>query len=207
MPVRPKIVVAIAIVAVAAGMLLARAALNVPAAVPVLTKATLLTPARVLPDFALLDHDSKAFDRSRLQRQWTLLFFGFTQCPDICPTTLGLLSQAKRQLSDLPPAQRPQVVLVTTDPQHDSAAQLGPYVRFFNPDFIGVTGSAEEIQRVAQAFSVSMTQRPLADGSYTVDHSTTIFLVDPQGALRAVFSTPHSPDVIADDYRRILVMG
>ena len=207
MPVRPKIVATIAIVAVATGMLLARAALNVPEAPPVLAKATLLTPPKPLPRFALLDQDSKTFDRARLERHWTLLFFGFTQCPDICPTTLGLLSQAQRQLSDLPAAQRPQVVLVTTDPQRDSAAQLGPYVRFFNPDFIGVTGAETELQRLTQAFSVSVSQRPLANGDYTVDHSTAIFLVDPKGAVRAVFSTPHSPDVIAADFRRILALG
>jgi len=204
MPVRPKVVATIAIVAVAAGMLLARAAMNTPDPVPALTKATLLTPVKSLPDFALLDQDSKPFDRARLERHWSLLFFGFTRCPDICPTTLGLLSQVQRQLSDLPASQRPQVVLVSADPQRDSAAQLRPYVRFFNPDFIGVTGGDAAIQHLARAMGVSITMRPLANGDYTVDHSTAIFLVDPNGAMRAVFSTPHSPNVIADDYRRIL---
>lgn len=205
--VRPKVVAAIAIVAVATGVLLARAALQGPTPAPALVKATVLQPVKALPEFQLLDQDSKAFDRARLERHWSLLFFGFTQCPDVCPTTLGMLSQAKRQLSDLPAAQRPQVVLVTADPQRDSAAQLGPYVHFFDPEFIGVTGSAAEIQRLAQALGVSIAIRKLVNGDYTVDHSTTIFLVDPQGALRAVFSTPHVPAVIADDYRRIVDLG
>jgi protein SCO1 len=205
--VRPKVVAAIVIVAVATGMLLARAALQGDDPAPALTKAILLKPAKPLPDFALIDQDSKAFDRARLERHWSLVFFGFTQCPDICPATLGLLSQAQRQLAELPAAQRPQVVLVTADPQRDSAAQLGPYVRFFNPEFIGVTGSAAAIQDLARALGVSIATRPLPNGDYTVDHSTAIFLVDPKGALRALFTTPHSADVIADDYRRILDLG
>lgn len=207
MSARLKVLAVIAIVAGAAGMLLARAALNGPEAPPVLAKATLLTTPKPLPDFALLDQDSQPFDHARLERHWSLLFFGFTRCPDVCPTTLGMLAQVRRQLESLPAAERPQVVLVSVDPARDSAAQLKPYVSFFSSEFLGVTGATEAIQQLAKVLGVSITMRPLANGEYTVDHSTAIFLVDPRGAVRAVFSTPHTPAVIADDYRRIIELG
>jgi protein SCO1 len=204
MSVRPKVLAVIAIVAAAGGMLLARAALQGPAPPPALAKATLLTPPKPLPELMLTDQDSRTFARSRLEQRWSLLFFGFTRCPAICPATLTVLAQAERELKDLPPEQRPQIVLVSVDPAHDSAERLKSYISSFNPDFLGGTGSSDAIQQFARSLGVAVTRQPLADGDYTVDHSTAIFLVDPRGALRAVFSTPHSPNVIADDYRRIL---
>ena len=204
MPVRPKVLAVVAIVAAAAGMLLARAALNPPEPPPTLAHATLLPAPRALPDFALLDQDGQPFSRQRLQGHWSFLFFGFTSCPAICPTTLGVLAQARHQLETLPAAQRPQVVLVSVDPEHDTPAQLKSYLHGFHDEFLGLTGNAAELQRLSRALPVSITMRQLEGGAYTVDHTTAIFLVDPRGAWRAVFSTPHSPGAIADDYRRIL---
>jgi protein SCO1/2 len=99
------------------------------------------------------------------------------------------------------------VVLVSVDSKHDSPARLKPYVSSFHPEFLGVNGSEAAIEQLARALGVSITMRPLADGDYTIEHTQAIFLVDPRGAWRAVFTTPHSPNLIADDYRRILAMG
>jgi protein SCO1 len=206
MSVRPKVLALLAIVAAGAGMLLARAALNVPQPAPELAKATLLSTPRALPEFALLDQDAQPFDHHRLEQHWSLVFFGFTRCPAVCPTTLTVLAQVQRQLQTLPATERPQVVLISVDPTHDSPAQLKPYVNSFSTDFIGVTGGEDAIRSLAKSLGVSITMQTMPGGEYTMDHSTAIFLVDPRGALRAVFSTPHAADVIAADYRRILAL-
>jgi protein SCO1/2 len=203
----------IAIVAVAGGILLARAMLgdamlgNNNVVQLELAKATLLNPPRALPEFTLIDHTGASFGQAQLKDRWSLLFFGFTHCPDVCPTTLGMLAQTEKALGDLPAEQRPQIVLVSVDPQRDTPEQLASYVRFFSPSFTGVTGSQEAIDKFTRALGVPVAISPLANGDYSVDHSAAIFLVDPSGALRALFSTPHSPAIIAADYRRIVDGG
>jgi protein SCO1 len=204
MSLRLKVLSCVAIVAAAAGMLLARAALNPPA--QPLQRATLLPEPRPLPQLALLDQDAQPFDRARLQRRWSLLFFGFTRCPGVCPSTLAVLAQVSQRLQDLPEARRPQVVLMSVDPQHDSPSRLKTYLKSFNADFIGATGDSAQLEPLTRSLGVSVTMRAVAGGDYTMDHTTAIFLVDPAGAWRAVFSSPHSPNVIADDYRRILAL-
>ena len=142
----------VAIVAIAGGVLLARAMLGNNDGVQLdLAKATLLRPPRALPEFTFTDHTGADFVPARLQNHWSLLFFGFTHCPDVCPTTLGMLAQTEKTLADLPAEQRPQIVLVSVDPQRDSPEQLASYVRFFSPSFTGVTGSQEAIDKFTRA--------------------------------------------------------
>lgn len=202
------IAAAISIVAIAAGMWFARGLLGVQDGSPPATvTATVLAPPRPLPVIALIDQDGAEFDNSRLANRWSLLFFGFTQCPDVCPLTLGLLAKVNQSLADLPPGDRPQVVLVSVDPQRDTPQQLASYVRFFDPSFIGVTGTQHAIDSLTRGLGVPVAINKLDNGTYTVDHSAAIFMVDPQGALRALFSGPHDPASIATDYRRIVGAG
>jgi len=198
------LVALVVIVAGVSGSLLARRALvqpELPQAA--MTAGTLLEPPRALAPFTLVDQDAKPFDASRLRGQWTLIFFGFTNCPDVCPATLGNLAQIDKQLADLAPSQRPRVVLVSVDPERDTPAQLKSYVGFFSPSFVGVTGTPQQIEAVTQAFAVPVAIRK-TQGTYTVDHSAAVFLIDPNGAMRALFSTPHDPTKIAADLRRII---
>lgn len=202
---------AVGIVAIAGGMMFARVLLPGGGAAQTgmqagLAKATLLTPARPLPQFALTDHTGAAFDPARLKNHWSLLFFGFTHCPDVCPTTLGVLAQTERLLADLPAAQRPQVVLVSVDPQRDTPEQLASYVRFFSPSFVGVTGTQQAIDSLTRALGVPVAISKSDNGDYSVDHSAAIFAIDPQGAWRALFSTPHVPATLAADYRLLLTI-
>jgi protein SCO1/2 len=169
-----------------------------------LTGGTLLTPPRPLPEFRLVDQDDAAFTPERLKNQWSLLFFGFTHCPDVCPTTLGMLARTEKQLADLPTDQRPHVVFVSVDPLRDTPRQIKPYVTFFSPTFTGVTGTSEAIEDFTTKLGVPVVITPASNGDYTVDHSAAIFLVDPQGALHALFSAPHDPARIAADYRQIV---
>jgi len=195
----------IAIVAIAGGMLSARALLSGGGQQLALERATALSPPRPVPEFTLTDDSGDTFDRSRLKDRWSLLFFGFTHCPDVCPTTLGMLAQTEKQLADLPPELKPQVVLVSVDPQRDTPQQLASYVKFFSRSFTGVTGTPDAIDDFTRAMGVPVAiGSPDANGNYSVDHSAAIFLINPDGALRALFSTPHTPAVIAADYRRLV---
>jgi protein SCO1 len=198
--------IAISIVAVIAGMLLSRALVNraEDSRATALVTGTLLDPPRPLPSFSLVDQANRAFDNERLRGRWSYLFFGFTNCPDVCPTTLRMLAQTEQSLSDLPPAERPQVILVSVDPKRDTPQQLVSYLKFFNPAFIGLTGEQEALDAFTRQLGVPVAITPTDNGNYTVDHSAAIFLIDPSGAMRALFSPPHSPTSLADDYRRIL---
>jgi protein SCO1/2 len=172
---------------------------------PALERATLFETARPLPAIALQDQAGRAFDLDRMRGRWTLLFFGFTHCPDVCPTTLALLAGVRRQLADLPSGAMPQVVLATVDPARDTPEALARYVAHFDPSFTGITGSPDAIGAFTRELGVAvMIGLPAADGSYTVDHSAAIFLIDPDAAFSALFSTPHDGATIARDYRRIV---
>ncbi len=172
---------------------------------PALAKATRFDVPRALASFELRDQAAGAFGLERLRGRWTLMFFGFTNCPDICPTTLAILAEVRRRLADLPAATQPQVVLVSVDPGRDTPQQLASYVAHFDPSFVGVTGEPSQIEALAREFGVAVILGvPGEDGSYSVDHSAAIFLIDPQGAESAVFTTPHAAATIADDYRLLV---
>jgi len=198
------LVAIVAIVAAVGGALLARGLVNAPARQAALSAGTLLQPPRPIERVDLIDQDGVPFDATRLKNRWSLLFFGFTNCPDICPQTLTVLAQVEKQLQDLPKSQTPQIVLASVDPERDTPEQIKKYVGYFSPTFIGLTGSPENVKAFAQALSAPVAIHPLGDGAYTVDHSAAIFLIDPDGALHALFSTPHDPARIAADVRRIV---
>jgi protein SCO1/2 len=193
----------VAIVAIAAGMLLSRALLDRSGG-PTLAKATLLDPARPLPPLAFTDQDGQPFGLEQLRGHWSILFFGFTSCPDICPTTLALLAQVEKKLADLPAEQRPHIVLVSVDPRRDTPERLAQYVKSFSPTFTGITSDQAAVQEFALKMGVPVAISEQAGGSYTVDHSAAIFMVDPSGALRALSSTPHEVPIIAEDFRSIV---
>lgn len=195
----------VAIVAVAAGILSARWLLQHQTGTQsALTTGTLIAPPRPLPALALLDHDNRPFDADRLRGGWTLLFFGFTSCPDVCPVTMSALAQTSKLLADLPEQRQPRVVLISVDPERDTPERLATYVKAFDPAFVGATATKPAIDELAQRMGVLVATRPLEGDNYTVDHTTSVFLIDPDGALHALFSAPHTPKLIADDYRRII---
>lgn len=199
------VTVAIAIVAVAGGMYVSRTLLQPDvASAPVLAKGTYLEPTRPLPEFQFVDHTNKAFTPARLKGKWSLMFFGFTNCPDICPATLTILSQVDKLLADLPAADRPQILLFSVDPQRDTPEHLARYVTFFGPAVVGVTGEPEAMETFTRELGVPVAIHELSDGNYTVDHSAMIFMLDPNGELRTVFSMPHEAPVIAADYRLVV---
>ena len=167
-----------------------------------LTSLVLLPEPRVLGDFSLLDQHGEPFSIERLRGQWSLLFFGFTYCPDICPSTLYDLRQVSDSLAqgDMRTA-APQVVFVSVDPERDSPERLGEYVSWFGPDFVGVTGPPDELAPLALRIGVAYRLEEHAPGSqdYSVDHSASVFLTDPQGRLHGVFPAPVEAGAMAQD--------
>jgi protein SCO1/2 len=205
MTVNPKLRFALfAIVAFVLGLFLARTFLSprdVP--VPATVNATVLPQTRAVPALALIDQDGRPFAADELRNGWTFVFFGFTQCPDVCPTTLTLLAQTVRRLADLPPAEQPRVLLISVDPERDAPAVLKPYVTFFDAGFRGATGSPEGVQAAAAAFGVPVQKMPLPNGGYTMDHGAGVFIVAPDGGIAAYSSPPHTAEGLANDFRAV----
>lgn len=171
---------------------------------PATENATILPQPRELPPLDLVDQDNRPLPRDFLRKRWTFVFFGFTQCPDVCPTTLATLAQMKKKLADLPAEQQPRVLLVSVDPERDTAAILKPYVTFFDPTFLGATGTLAATGQVARAFAVPFAKVTLPGGGYTMDHGAGLFMVSPAGALAAYSSPPLDATVLARDFRKVV---
>jgi protein SCO1 len=184
-----------ALCAAIAGFYLARQ-LDRPA--PQLASGTWFPVAREVPDFSLLDGAGRAFTRADLKGTPTLVFFGFTHCPDVCPTTLVKLAQLRRQ-APLPAGLR--VVFVSVDPQRDTPAVLGPYVHAFDPQLIGLTGEPSALAELARRFGVAVNRVELPGGDYTMDHSAVIFLLDADARLVGLFTPPFDVAALARDLR------
>jgi protein SCO1/2 len=133
-----------------------------------------------------------------------VLFFGFTQCPDVCPTTLADLAGVMKALG--PDAQRVQVLFVTLDPERDTPAALDQYVHAFDPRFIALRGDAAATQRVAKEFKIYYEKRKQGD-TYTIDHSAQSYVIDPQGRLRLLVRHDRLASDLPDDLRVILKEG
>lgn len=189
-------------VALIAGVALASFLLRPPAPPQLSPGVTRLEPPRALGEFALTDHRGAVFNPERLRGQWTYMFFGYTHCPDICPTTLTSLNAAARAIAALPDAPPvPQYVFVSIDPERDTPEQLSKFVPYFNRDFLGVTGTSDAIAEFTRQLSVMYLKvnGERGDG-YLMDHSAAILLLDPQGRFHALFSPPFDPRAMAEDY-------
>ena len=139
--------------------------------------------------FSLTDHHGTPFTRDVLTNRWTLIFFGFTYCPDICPTTLAELAELKAQLVDTE-ANDLQVVMLTVDPARDTPARLADYVPYFHPDFLGVTGEFADILSVAQRLNAPFRKVSEPNGGYQMEHSANVMLMNPRGDYHGFFRAP-----------------
>lgn len=168
---------------------------------------TWLDKPRSLSAFHLIKTDKTSFDNASLLHHWTMMFFGFTTCSSICPVTMDELSKMVRLLEKNGVKPLPQVVLVSLDPGTDSLEKLKGYVTAFNPDFFGARGESDAaIKTMAKEIGIAYTKVSSSDNGqrYTIDHTGTIMLFDPEGNLTAFFTMPHHAKQLAEDYQWVM---
>ena len=170
--------------------------------IPVVRGATVLPHPRVLPPFALQQSDGTELTPDELKGHWTVVFLGFTHCPDICPTTLGQLAGAQKQWAALPASSRPRVLLVSADPERDSPAHLGRYAHAFHADTLAATAPVPQLQEFTRSLSLVFAKVPGGSGAaddYTIDHSAALILLDPQARMAGVIQPPYEVRALAED--------
>jgi len=165
-------------------------------------KSTDITGADIAGDFHLIDHNGQPRSRSDFRGKVLVVFFGFTHCPDVCPTTLSQLALALKRLG--PEAERVQVVMITVDPERDTPEVLKQYVTALDPRFLGLTGDAAAIAEAAKQFKVFYQKTTGGQTDYSIDHSASSFVFDPSGKLRLLVSSGQGAEVYAHDIGELL---
>ncbi len=164
-----------------------------------------ISAAGYATDFALTDHNGKPRTMADFRGKAVVIFFGYTQCPDVCPTTMTGMAEAMKLLGA--EAAKVQVLFVTVDPERDTPQLLAQYVPVFNPSFLGLYADAQTIARTAQDFRVFYKKQPgSTPTTYTVDHTAGSYVYDPQGRLRLYIKHGEKPEVIAKDLK-LLIAG
>jgi protein SCO1/2 len=186
--------------AFAAGLVVCLGAITLIAGVSFPGKA--LAPAQIGGPFRLTDQNGKAVTEQDMKGRPFLVFFGFTHCPDVCPTTLFDVSEVLRSLG--PDADRAGALFITVDPQRDTTAAMKDYLASFDPHLRGLTGDAEALAAVAKEYRVYYKKVPLDGGEYTMDHTAIVYLMDKEGRFVSPFNLKRKPDVAAAELRKYL---
>ncbi|MCP4332813.1 MAG: SCO family protein [Gammaproteobacteria bacterium] len=169
------------------------------------TQATLLNEPLGIPEFELVDQNGNRFTRDSLKEQWSFLFFGYTSCPDVCPTTISVLMEVDKQLQQHTELAKPRYIFVSIDSDRDTPGNLAEYMTYFHQDFLGVTGPQDQLKIMTKALGIFYEKNtPDNGGNYSINHTTAILLVDPQARVRSLTSPPHNANTIAKDYRYVL---
>ena len=169
-----------------------------------LQAATLLPEPRTLPDVALVDSEGRPLHLRDLRGQFTLLFFGFTNCPDVCPLTLKALADARAELARRAPRiVPPRVVFVSVDPRRDTSERIAAYVAKFDPSFVGARAPDRVLEPLLAALGVTVEKHSHGDETYNVMHSTAVYVLNPDAEWIAMANGPHDPVVLATDYLKI----
>lgn len=170
---------------------------------PETTAVKLLPQPRELPPFSLRQSDRTQLVPGELKGHWTVVFLGFTHCPDVCPTTLAELAQAQKRWAALPDATRPRVLFVSVDPDRDTPDRAGEYAHAFHRDTLAATADIPALEAFARSLSLVFMKVPPAEGApadrYNVDHSATLVVLDPQARMAGVIQPPLQPQAIAAD--------
>jgi protein SCO1 len=174
---------------------------------PDLQAVRLFPEPRTLPEFSLRQSDGTQLVPGELKGHWTLVFLGFTHCPDICPTTMAELAQAQKRWESLPASVRPRVLFVSVDPERDTTDAIGEYAHAFHRDTLAATADIPALERFARSVSMVFAKVPPPDGAradhYSVDHSATIAVLDPQARMAGVITPPLKPAAIAGDLQAL----
>lgn len=188
-----------AIVAIGSGILVQNSKAPL-AELPEFKKIILLPTKKALVDIDFTDHKGKQFGLEQFQGKWSILFFGFTNCPDVCPTTMQTLKQVKSDLSDAGVWHNYQVIMVSVDPERDTTERLANYVPYFDPEFIGISGPVESTTSFARNLGILFFKgEENTSEVYDVDHGAAIILVNPEGLYAGVITAPHIQETISQD--------
>tara|TARA_R110000824_G_scaffold118960_14_gene272075 strand:- start:196821 stop:197435 length:615 start_codon:yes stop_codon:yes gene_type:complete len=203
---RPLIAVAALILATVAAFFLWRAgdATNVRGAVGEAGSSQGTGTPTIGGDFTLTDQDGRRVTQADFQGKYMLIYFGFTFCPDVCPTELQVMSAALQALGT--DAEKVQPILITIDPERDTPDVLATYVKQFDPRLIGLTGSADEIAAVAKAYRVyyEKVKDDESSADYTMDHSSVVYLMGPDGKFLAFFPPATDPEAMAEKIKGLM---
>lgn len=185
--------VAALVAAIAAGI--GAAALLAPRARVELRSGTALPDPRPLAEFALLDHRGRTLGRRDFEDRWTLVFAGFTHCPDLCPATLTLLAQVRSRL----PQQSLRILFLSVDPERDGVVQVADYLAHFGQGLWGATGTRAQVEQFSAQLGLAQVRNPGAGADYTVDHSAALVLIDPRARVAGYFRPPHDAAALVAD--------
>lgn len=200
------LVLAVAGTGLLAGVWLARQSAPEPAGqgAPGSLRAVLWPEARPLTPFRLATQHGESFGIDELSGRWSFLFFGYLQCPDVCPTTLAALRRFRELLIERDPADRQQqFVFVSVDPAYDTPEAMRDYLAFFDPDFVGLSGSADEVAVLASQLAVMYVEQREASGARSIDHTSSVMVVDPQGRVVAALPAPHDPPAMLQRFEQL----
>ena len=193
---RKYFIISVALIAIVTGAWLSWRVMLPP---PSLQTATLLPAPAALAEFSLLDQGGNAFSQHSFSGDWNLVFFGFTNCPDVCPTTLQVLATARKQLLADGLETLPRIVLVSVDPERDTPAIIGAYVAHFGAGIVGVTGTLEETKKLTDGLGIYFGKSGFDGDNYSVDHSAVVIVVNPAGQFHALFGAPHAAQNFVHD--------
>jgi protein SCO1/2 len=184
-------------------VVLVAAMFMVPRAPGPMSAATVLTESRALPAVDLIDAHGSRLGLDAFRGRFTLLYFGFTQCPDVCPLTLKALADARAQVAARAPQAVPRVVFVSVDPERDTPAAIAEYLGHFDESFVGATGADARLAPLVAALGVTVEKHHHGDDHYSVTHNDTVYVIGPGAELVAIASGPHDPATLASDYIKI----
>ncbi|MEO5565224.1 MAG: SCO family protein [Luteimonas sp.] len=204
---RTTLLVLVIAFAAALGLWAAQGWFGHAAPAPSLQAVKLFEQPRELPAFSLQQSDGTQLVPGELKGHWTLVFLGFTHCPDVCPTTLAQLAQAQQQWSAMPEATRPRVLFVSVDPERDSPDRIGEYAHAFHKDTLAATANVPALEAFARSLSLVFMKVPAPAGmpadQYSVDHSAALAVLDPQARMAGVIQQSQAdaldPKAIAAD--------
>ena len=200
---RLTIVILLAIVALSAGLFVSQHVHTKKTIDASQLHGTLLDTPRAIQPFSLTGIDGKPFNNANLQGSWTMVFFGFTHCGYMCPTTMAELGKTYRLLQTKGVKTLPQVVMISVDPERDSLTKLGHYVKAFDVHFKGARGQTDAIKAMTQELGIAYLKVTRKGGedteNYDIEHTGSIMLFNPKGELVAFFTTPHQAELLAQD--------
>ena len=158
-----------------------------------------------IPDFTLMDVNAEPITQAVFEDRWSIIFFGYTHCPDVCPVTLQVMKNVASKLAEQN-QEPPQIVFVSVDPMRDTSEIMKNYISYFDEEFIGITGELTSVHAMTSALGIvaSFTANDADPDNYIVDHTASLLLIDPQKRMRAKISPPHEAETIVADYITLL---